>query len=1215
MGRTWTASQNTAITLHGRSLLVSAAAGSGKTSVLTERIIRSLLDPDSPADLSKMLVVTFTRAAAAELKSRISEALSEALAKDPANKRLSEQLFLLGSAQISTIDSFFQRIVRANFDTLGLPASFRIASESEILSLSSEVLDRLIEEFYRLNPPNEDAGLFDGILNNSFARAMDHLISNRSDGKLNSVLLDFLNSLSSYPQGIELLKENAESLRSGAKNDFFTSDYGRVFADALREETKEYLDALDKIGRYLETDPDAHAVYAPLVADDTYYCTSLMNALDSYGTARSVAIDFHPKSFPGKRNKPTPVLEFQARRAKWRDEDKKNKEIFAFPPEEIARQMECTAELCEVLYSFYSEYLARMMQEKRTRGILEFNDVRGMLYRLLTAPDGTPSEFADSLSKQYDAVYIDEYQDVDQVQDGIFAMIGGSRRFMVGDIKQSIYGFRGSEPSIFAHYRRVMPLYTPGDKPSEVGSSIFMSDNFRCDRPVIEFTNLVCRFLFSACEASVSYRPEDDLVCSKRDPENPSPTFPSPVTVSIFEKPPQKIDETEEEESCSSEEHLWVAGEISRLLRKEVLDDGCPITPSDIAILVRTKAQGTAYKLALDELQIPVNLTTSSDILQDPILIDTLNLLRTIDNPYRDVPLSEYLVSSFGGFLLEEIGRIRASAPDTKALYDAMREFAAKEDESDALAQKTRERLMWLEHLQSTAIAEPADRFLRLLYREEPLSHMADEPALLFLYDQARTYQKSSWCGLYGFLRHFEKLEENGSVSAGGFEQEESAVTIMTVHHSKGLEFPVVFLCSTGSGFNKQDMGKTMLYHKSAGLSTKLYSTESGNTSDTALRAVVKQQIMLEQNEENIRTLYVALTRARERLYVTGTLSGKWESAMQKAENIKRGSRSDILGCNSYLAWILAALSQKEVAELTDRPIFTHYPNGTIEKGLPFEKAQKKERETEDAMSDPTVRRYAAILEKQKDFVYPLAHLKGLPTKAAASRLTEDLLDVLLNEENEGEAILAQISLIESTPKSFDLLLRSDQAPKATDIGTATHAFLEFCDFEKLLRDGVDNECRRLVDQGYVLKKETELINRRQLALFRESNLMHWLTKAKRIYREQRFGMQVSMADLTRDAERKTRLKDHKIFVQGSIDLLLQMPDGRLLLIDYKTDRVTDEERANEALLIRNMKKKHGVQLSYYAKAVRDLFGKEPDGIFIYSLPLGKAIELCDMVQ
>ena len=1213
MARKWTASQEAAITLSGKTLLVSAAAGSGKTSVLTERIIRSLLNEEHPADLSRMLVVTFTRAAAAELKGRIAAALTEALAERPADKHLSRQLLMLGSAQISTIDSFFQRLVRANFEELGLPATFRIADESEILPLCMEIMDSLIGEFYeRYDTGAVGDSPFAKIENNRFAEALDHLLSNRSDGKLNFVLLDYLKIFSSYPEGVGLLKSCANGLCQGVDEDFLKSPYGATLVDYLEGLFADYEKELLRLQEDLTYDADGSLKCGAVLESDLSFCRAMLASLQKrcYDDTQRVAYSFIGGRFPTVKNKSDAVTAYHDFRTVFRKSIKDDvQEKLRFPSEVIATQMRKTADLLEILYLFYTEFESRLMAEKNLRGVLEHNDVRAMLYRLLTNEDGSVSEFAKSVSSQYDAVYIDEYQDVDLLQDAIFAMIGGNRRFMVGDIKQSIYGFRGSDPSIFAAYRRAMPLHTESTAASADGVCVFMSENFRCDPPVIEFANRVCSFLFSACENSVGYRPQDDLVCSKTPSDPVTQGYPFNVQVAVFDR--QKKEEAATD-TLQNQEAVWVAAEISDLLRNQRLDNGQPISPSDIAILVRNRAHGKAFVKELEALNIPVSAENAADFLQEPIFTDLLNLLRAVDNPYRDIPLSEFLISPIGDFTLEELSLLRSAAPDSKALYDAL-EMGKSNSLSPALQQKTRSMLDWLTRLREHAAILPADRFLRLLYLDERIVPYANTPALLFLYDQARLYQRTSWCGLFGFLSHFQKLLDGKKISAAGLSKAESAVTVMTVHHSKGLEFPVVFLGATGAPFNRSDTYESLLFHKNVGGASKLYDRTSGEKQTTALREAVRQEIDNEQTEESIRTLYVALTRARERLYVSGTLAGKWENALSSAAMVRRGQRASILGCNSYLSWILAALQEKNAESTEISCVLKHFEAGEVKRGVMLcddPKDANTSQNTDLLPVDKSVEQYAQLIRQHAETPYPLDFLRGIPTKAAASKLRKNLLDVLADGDQDEDALEAQISLMESAAPSFEHLLFEHDKPSAADIGTATHNFLQFCDFEKLSENGVDAECERLVCQAFMTGESACIVNREQLRAFCDSNLMKLIKDAKRVRREQKFSLFVPLSELTKNATLAENLAGHTLFVQGSIDLLLEEEDGSLILIDYKTDRITKEERADRASLLERMRRRHGDQLSCYAVAVEQLFGRRPDRVYLYSLPLGEAILL-----
>lgn len=1212
--RNWTPSQETILNMRDKMLLVSAAAGSGKTSVLTERIIRLLTEEGSQADLSRILVVTFTRAAAAELKSRIAQALTAALAERPGDTHLSKQLFLLGSAQISTIDAFFQKTVRDHFDELGLPASFRLADQGEINEICLRVLDDTIRDCYARYDTNESTEAlspFARLRGNRFATAMNDLMNNRGEMDFDAKLLRFYEKFSSYPQGIQLLQDYSVQLQEASNQEFFVSPPGKVLRRYLQDAAAYFLTQLQAVKSYLDVDPDCAAKFSGVYESDTTLFSALQVALDqgSFENTRRIIMGFQKTNFPIMRNKPREMERYKDLRTQIKDAMADWQErFFQFSQIEIKSQILRNADLCEMLHQLFSEYSDRVWEEKKRRGVLDFNDVRERLYRLLTLPNGHPSPVAEALAEQYDAVYIDEYQDVDFMQDRIFALIGKNRRFMVGDIKQSIYGFRGSEPSIFADYRRSMPLHTQKEAEGADRVCVFMSDNFRCNEPVIDYANRVCSFLFSGCEDSVGYRPEDDLQFKKGRDNGLEPAI--PVQTVIFEGYPRakKGETSERDEERPNREAVWVASEIEYLLRNGKLDNGAPIAPSDIAILVRNANLGIPFVKELEKLGIPVASTAGDDIAHTPLMTDLLNLLRCIDNPHRDLPLSEYLVSRNGGFTLEELSVIRSASEEKKSLYDAVC-FAA-EDESFPIREKCKAWVAWLEGFRKLAAVQPADRFLRLLYADPRLNSYSGEAELLVLYEQARVYQRNAWCGLYGFLQHFDHVMESGSVSTGAFKKADSAVRVMTMHTSKGLEYPVVFLCSCEKKFNTKSLDEMLLFHRKMPAAARLFDAETVSNESGILREISKLEIQADEAEENIRLLYVALTRARERLYITGTPDGNYDTLMSHAEQFLRGSRYSILYNGNFLRWILGSLRER-TAENRDDSIPIRYISlsDELRMATPMQSEPQAFRANEPNDNDGDVYgQFQRVLSAKQDFLYPLEGLNDVPTKIAASKIRSDLLDHLMNDEEFEETLRVQMELMQSATPAFESILNRKKQVGATEIGTAIHSFLEFCNLKHLPKVGIKAEIDRLVKQQFLLSETAEMLNLEQLESFIKSDLMSLLQEAEEIYREQRFSLPIPISTLTTLEKTSHIYQNQTIFVQGSIDLLLRMKDGKLILFDYKTDRVTSEEKNSQALLTQNMIKKHGDQLSCYAKAVKELFGQAPDQVYIYSFPLGESV-------
>ena len=1205
MARTWTASQEDAMRLRGQLLVVSAAAGSGKTSVLTERIIRMLTDPEHPAELSRLLIVTFTRAAAAELKSRIAKALGDALAADPGNSHLSRQVLSLGSAHISTIDAFFGEEVRAGFAQLGLPPAFRLADEAELDELALSVMEDTLSDLYdrftedRSRDPNRPFARLSG---NRFAAVMDHLLGNRRNDGLTAQLWRFYRRFANYPEGISLLLSDAEDLRQAAKTDFFASGAGKTVCNTVATLCADTIRSFDAVLHDLSGSEFLPKIEGCIYSDSDF-CHALLRACTdgTYSEARALTVNFSLCRFPSIRGeKPEAWDTYKATRDNLKKEIKDLcTDFFAWSEEDLRRQLLLHADADEMLHTLFSRFGEALDAEKRVRGILSFDDMPVLLRRLLENADGTPTPYARSLSDRYDAVFIDEYQDVNPIQDRLFTDIGGEKRFMVGDIKQSIYGFRGGEPSIFAAYRRALPLYSRESGPEAGGACVFMSENFRCSRPVIDYANRVCAFLFSACEDSVGYRPQDDLVCGKQSPEGSL----QPVRTLLFEpySEEQKQTATENEAELPNREALWIAAEVARLLREEHLEDGSPIRPRDIAILTRTAKPMQVFADALAAWGIPSALPAGDDLLSSPLMTDTLNLLRTVDNPYRDLPLSEYLLTPAGGFSLEELGDIRAAAPDRRALYDAMCEAA--ESESHPCREKAFAFVSWLEHYRTLAAVQPADRFLRLLFSDPRLSPHAASPELRTLYDRARSYQSLSWCGLYGFLAYFTRLCDSGELSAGVFKKSEDAVTLMTIHKSKGLEFPVVILAGCGSQFSRKSFSEPLLFHKSVGCASALFNPETGENEPTVLLSAVTEAIREEEREEEIRNLYVALTRARERLYVTGSLSGKAkaDNLMKTASLIRHGARSSILGAGSRMVWILAALQNGG----GDCPFGVQVvpPDEAIPQAEPTAKAASENTPAEAVPEEPTA--------EAAPIPYRFAALQQVPTKAAASKLSPDLLDRMTDwedGEDNPEALAAAIDLMQSQSADFDTLLRDRKKATPTEVGTAMHAFSEVCDFRLWKEYGTDAEIERLSRADILHERTVSLLNRRQLELFRTGALMDDILQAKEVLREQKFGLNLPLTALTRHPERFAETARETVFVQGSIDLILVMPDGSLRLYDYKTDRLSDAESADPSVLSHDLSLRHGNQLACYALAARGLFGKEPDFLGIYSFPLGAVI-------
>lgn len=1246
MARNWTSAQRAAMTTFGQTLLISAAAGSGKTATLTERIIRRLTDSEHPADLSRMLIVTFTRAAAAELKERISSALSDAIEMDPGNQHLQRQLIGLGGSHISTIDAFCCEPVKTNFAALGLPASTRIADEAELSPLCERVMGDLIDEFYlKYASDSSNNGEFSLLWGNPFADLCDSLTPSKNDADLIPGFLSLYNRLLSFPEEIERLKTEADELSvASATNsfDFFATRHGGILQAYVSEFAKHGISVMESALDLIRGDERAEKAYGTAFGADLDFCRRL-DRVTTYEEAFFLLSAYQNERLAGLRNPEPAFVTAKEMRSALVDDIKALRDTyFRDSSETIREQMAATATLCAVLYDFLSEYDRRIQSEKINRGICDFTDNRRYLLKLLMNEDGTPSPMALEFCRRFDEVYIDEYQDVDEMQDTIFGLIGGDHRFMVGDIKQSIYGFRGADPSVFARYRRdLRQLYNENDDwkgHDPDGNTIFMSDNFRCDESVIRATNAICGHMFRGCPQSINYQPEDDLGFSK---QKPTEDYQAPkVSVNVLVNPPRTRGEepaADNELSGVEAEAAFVAGEISRLLNSgATLANGEAVKPSDIAILMRNRTTLSTYVKALTELGIPTGseeleaAEAGRDLFHGSDMSYLVNLLRVIDNPDSDIPLSEILRAPFPGLTLEELIAVRGVEDRTTSscsLYMGVEEYPSKEGADPTLSAKLIAFKTWLEHYRRLATTQPADGLLRLLQRDDGCS-CRNTVAFRFLYESARTCRTSTFVSLNAFLRYFEsKLanSKNAPVTEG---KGGGHVSIMTIHKSKGLEFPVCFVVRCGQAFSARSYSSDMIFEKQAGVSLKLYHRKQVGESthqakvDTTLRTVSALAVRLAEREEEMRVLYVAMTRARERLYLVGMGNGKPHS-------FEEGDRFATLACSSYLKWILAGLSAHPDV-LDEFATLSVIPTEDIIPGDPVNMAEISRK----AEVDPEIAaRYIAILDGLTPPTPLEKILRNVPTKVPASRMKDGLLDDCVffdtdlaqdeggklpyNEESSWcdaqslAAIRQSLALMRTSGENeFELLLTQNRRPTAAEKGTAAHLFLQFCQYEKVMQNGVEAEIDRLVELGFINDRTAKILDRAMLRNFFDSTFFAHTNGAEDIKREFRFARFVPLSKLTVNQELANALGEKTLLVQGSIDLLCFFPDGHIELCDYKTDHVTAAERNDPSLLQKRMQEKHGDQLSQYAIAVEETFGRRPTKAYIYSLPLGEAVEI-----
>ncbi len=1185
----FTQNQKNAIELRGRNILVSAAAGSGKTATLTERIIRLLTDKTDPADIGRMLIVTFTRAAAGELRTRISKKLSDALAIDPSNHHLAKQLTSLGGAKICTIDSYYLDLVRSNFQKLDIPAKFRLADETELKILRFETMNSVIERRYDTDE--------------SFAKYADTITTAKGENKLAEILLDLERKIASMPRGIEYLKECSERYTKDIGKDLFDTIIGMKMRSDIIEEIGFLLKRTDRLIELIDQNPQA-APYGRAVSSDRDFISSLAALLESssYADIREFLFTYSPAKLGNiksdNKDETTEEIKEERTEVKERIIELREREFSALP-HDMEQICKSNSELCAKTYEVLYDYSHAYADEKRERSVCEFSDLRKYALELLIDKSGNPTKLALDERENYDNIFVDEYQDTDAVQDLVFQTISNGRNlFFVGDIKQSIYSFRGAEPSVFASYRRTYsPIEFKPEAPSP--TSIFMSDNFRCSPNVITFTNTVCSYLFRETEANghgIGYVAEDDLIAARNEPISNEK-----VKVVLIEESKETASELHSE--CS-----YVIEEIKKVL-KTSKPDGNPYSPRDIAILTRSNKEASVFANALAEAGIPHANSTGNDLFENSEVLLMLCLLSAADNPQQDIPLAGALKSPIFGFTLSDLVNIRIGRLQM-SLYNALCDYSSDEESDPALRTKCSNAVSKITDYRTEAESVPVHQFMRYLWRETNAlcyagadkssanrTHIERRRNLRKFYEYARRYEASSFKGLHDFVEYI-----NGVISQGTKITDEDAVTentiqIMTIHKSKGLEFPTVFLVGCDRAPNDQDSRKSVVFSSGndLGMAFKISDSSGLGLLDTPQRITIAKQISELSSEEEIRILYVALTRARDNLYVVasgseGFAEKRLTSAMRRASI---GGRHSVLESGRYIDRILTALS----SEINNGAYIIEFPSfNNPSKDLYIDNVI-------DALPEADSDIIYDELKKSFGFKYPYSEISSIPSKVSVSKLYPELL----NDAEEYEDIIIKAEKLETKVPRF-----MGGQEDAADRGTATHLFMQFCDFSKLkaTRESVTEEISRLVSLRFISNEIAHLIRIDEIVKFVRSDFFDIIRSASDINREFRFNVFLPASEFTTSHEKKKIYEQEKVLVQGVIDLCFRDSESNLILCDYKTDRLPHYAISDKIEAVSYLSDRHREQLTYYAAAIEQIMGQKPDKIYIYSLAFGDALEI-----
>ncbi len=1151
-----TKEQKLAIKHQGSDLLISAGAGSGKTATLTDRIVNRICQGH---DISRMLVVTFTNDAANELKTRIAKKLSEKLSLDPSNPHLCSQIVKVTSADISTIHSFCLKCLRPYFDKLQLDSDFRIGEENELNVIRLEAMNEVIDSFYEDEEINED-----------FLLVSDCYSEYTNEDALPTSLLALYNKLSGSSKGLEVLLESDKS-----SVDFLETKYGQVLLRKLSRIVKRFLPITKELFNVIASD-DGNKKFFDLFEEYVNILERLENALlnPSYMLIKSIFESYVGKRIAGGRSKKQPSVDIDLVNCIREDLTKELKNLkenyFYSDDKTIASTIEQNERICKAIYNILTLYDSEYKAKKRKYSLCDFNDLERYTLKLFYNEDGSYSAIAREISLKYDELYIDEYQDVNSVQDNIFKAISNNNRFMVGDIKQSIYGFRSAEPELFSNYRDSFSEYSNASEGE--GRTIFMSDNFRCDPSVIQMANHLSDYMFLNTRG-FTYVSGDRLKCSKRLPDSFNGQN---AELCIIDS--SDIDEDSHLNGLDPQAE-FVAQEIKRLLENGTLPNGDRIEPRHIAILLRKSYHRIEnYIEALNKYNIKNEYIQEISFFEKPHILLLLCILNSIDNPSKDVYLAGAMHSQIWGFTLEELVKIKNYSPKEYSLFSALKNYG----DDQSLTEKIAELL--------NKLKEYANE-IRKLSAQEAISYVINETGFISscnkeerldvikLYNMARGYESSSYKGLYSFLRYIEDVASKQGINETVTSDPTNSVKIITMHKSKGLEYEICFICDADNAFSRQSYSSPMLYHRDLGICGYI-SRQGGIVKyDNILRKCATLAIKESELEESLRLLYVAMTRARSKLYITANLNKHKEKRARHEKLAPYTDEYTLYSYGNHIDIILGActtpLSFLDIKIITGNDIYE----------------LKNEEKAAPCVDKSKVEKIKSILEDRFNFEYKYDYLEKIPSKLSISTLYPQILD---NDENSEYTYSYSIDTV---PK-FALDKRDNVS--GADRGTATHVFLQFCDFENLKKHGVECELKRLLDNSFISKSVGDIIIKEHIESFITSQLMTDFLNAKNIIREFRFNVMLNASEFTSDE----RLKDETVLVQGVTDCIYENSDGELILVDYKTDKVTEENYISE------LTRKHTTQLTYYKKACEMMFERPISKVLIYSVPLAKTVEI-----
>lgn len=1219
MGISFTPEQEKVIKLHNRNILVSAAAGSGKTAVLVERIVQMISNEDNPVDIDRLLVVTFTNAAAAEMRERISQAIAARLEDKPESVHLQRQATLVHNAQITTIDSFCLFVIRNNFNDIGLDPTFRVADEGELKLLKQDVLAELLEE--RFADADEERKA-------DFIHCVECYAANGKEKTLEEYILNLYNFAMSFPWPEEWLCERMEDYHAESKEEMLESSWMQFALSHIGALADDIIDDYAyAIG--LAEEPDGPYMYGELLEKEKEAIEKALRAdnFEALGQAIS-GICFN--RLPAKKDETVSREKRElAKRFRSQAKDKINalvKKYFATPMELVMEQSRFSERALRQLLMLCLEFKQRLDIKKREKNILDFSDMEHLALNILLKKDETgihATKTALEYRKYFAEVLIDEYQDSNLVQEYLLSAVSGEEegnynRFMVGDVKQSIYKFRQARPELF------MEKYHTYSLEDSDRQRIDLHKNFRSRVEVLESVNHIFSQIMGETLGGIAYDdaaalypgaeyPCDD--CTEGLSENGIEESAYRTELLLMDK--LKAEECEDEETAQSDmsakelEAFAIVGRIKQLMQDFKVTDKVtgalrPLKYSDIVVLLRTNSGwDEIFKEVFANQGIPAHMTARTGYFSSTEIQTVMQFLRVLDNPLQDIPMYGVMKGIFGGFSEQEIAMVRLH--NRKAtLYEALCD-CKDTDKAAALLEK-------IKLYRNRSVYLPVRKLLQEIFADYGyLNYVTALPAgeqrkanVEMLMEKAAAFEKTSYYGLFHFIRYMEQMEKYDVDygEANTLDENADVVRIMSIHKSKGLEFPVTFVAGLSKKFNMQDAAKALIADMDMGIGTDYIDPVKRISNKTLRKNIIADKIRIDNLAEELRVLYVAMTRAKEKLILTAVAEDMQKKIddFSYVQNQKKWELSYgmLTSAGSYLDFILPAV-MRNASKLIDIKFLTMDDlHGEEIKEL-VETAGREIRmlALKDCASYRDVSVYNRIKERFS-YQYPHDNLKKLYTKTTVSELKLAALE----EKEESSVHLFEEERIVPYIPAFMREKEPDNI-SGTTRGSAFHRVMELLEYAKVLDgwDDLDYTARRkrlndilkdFVEEGRLTDEYYQAVSVKKIINFLSSGLAKRMAKAEQkgqLYKEQPFVYGIDASRLNTEFPSK-----EKVLIQGIVDVFF-IEDDKIVLLDYKTD-VTD---SGEALMER-----YRTQLNYYSEALEKMWHMPVQERILYSFFLEK---------